>query len=305
MQCITGTLDFKIEEPAVVTLGKFDGLHEGHKCLMRKMREAKEEGLISVALTFDFPITMKDGVIRQVLTTRQEKRHIMEEAGVDVLVEIPFTRELKTMAPYDFLKMITSGINIRRIVVGTDFHFGHNRAGDYHTLRQYEEELGYRLTVVEKLQYQAQDISSTRIRGLICEGSMEEANCLLGYSYFLVAPVITGKRLGRTLGFPTANQRPEEEKLLPPNGVYAVEAEARGKAYQGVADIGQKPTVDGENPLGVETYLFDFDGDLYGEIMKVSFLHYIRPERRFEDLEALKAQIRADEAAVREWFAAV
>lgn len=228
----------------------------------------------------------------------------MADSGIDILVELPFTEELKTMQPYDFLKWLTDRIQIREIVTGSDFRFGYKRAGSYETLQEYAGEFGYHLTVLQKLQYEKRDISSTRIRALIAEGRMEEANHLLGYNFFMIAPVIRGKQIGRTIGIPTANQRPEEDKLLPPNGVYVAEAEVGGKVYYGIADIGQKPTIEGENPLGVETFLFDFEGDLYGEIMKVSFLHYVRPELKFSGLEELKAQIGADVETARAWIAA-
>ncbi len=302
MRYIKETLDFTIEEPSVVSLGKFDGLHEGHKYLLHRMQAAKEEGLTSVALTFDLPPAVLDGVQRKVLTTRREKRHIMAESGIDILVELPFTEELKTMAPYDFLKWLTGRIRIREIVAGTDFRFGYQRAGSYETLQEYAKEFGYHLTVLQKLQYEQRDISSTRIRSLISEGRMEEANRLLGYSYFMIGPVIKGKQIGRTIGIPTANQRPDEDKLLPPEGVYIAAAEVGRKTYYGIADIGRKPTIEGENPLGVETFLFDFEGDLYGEIMKISFLHYVRPEQRFNGLEALKAQIGKDIEMAKDWL---
>ena len=181
------------------------------------------------------------------------------------------------------------------IVAGTDFHFGYQRAGSFRELQQYADDLGYEAVIVKKKQYKGEDISSTRIRKEIAEGNMEEANYLLGYSYFLTGPV-------RTIGIPTANQRPEEFKLLPPKGVYAVEILAEGKQYDGISNVGCKPTIEGVNPMGVETFLFDYSGNLYGKDIKVSFLKFIRPERKFGSLAELKAQMDRDILVCKEYL---
>ena len=236
------------------------------------------------------------------LSTNEEKAHIFADAGVDYLIECPFTDEFRQLSPYAFLQMLKEKINVKMIVAGTDFHFGYQRAGSFKELQQYADALGYEAVIVKKKQYKGEDISSTRIRARIAEGDMEEANYLLGYSYFLTGPVLHGNEIGRTIGIPTANQRPEEFKLLPPKGVYAVKVLAEGKLYDGISNVGCKPTIEGVNPMGVETFLFDYSGDLYGKDIKVSFLKFIRPERKFSSLAELKAQMDRDILVCKEYL---
>lgn len=213
------THDFSVREPSVISLGKFDGLHLGHRHLMRALKQGKQSGYKSVVFTFDIPPRSLRETDCRVLSTNSEKEEIFASAGIDYVIECPFTEEMKRMEPYTFLKMLTSRIQVRQIVAGTDFRFGRNRSGSPADLKKHENELGYRAVIVDKVQYGGEDISSTRIRRLISEGRMEEANLLLGYPYFLTAPVIHGMEIGRRIGFPTINQSPPEEKLLPPNGV--------------------------------------------------------------------------------------
>lgn len=302
MKYIKDTLDFKIEEPSVITLGKFDGLHSGHRYLMEAMQKGKEQGLKCVIFTFDIPPKAIHKGTYNVLSTNEEKAHIFAEAGVDYLIECPFTDDFRQLSPYAFLQMLNEKINVKMIVAGTDFHFGYQRAGSFRELQQYADDLGYEAVIVKKKQYKGEDISSTRIRKEIAEGNMEEANYLLGYSYFLTGPVLHGNEIGRTIGIPTANQRPEEFKLLPPKGVYAVEILAEGKQYDGISNVGCKPTIEGVNPMGVETFLFDYSGNLYGKDIKVSFLKFIRPERKFGSLAELKAQMDRDILVCKEYL---
>lgn len=298
MKYIKDTLEFHIAEDSVITLGKFDGLHSGHRYLMEEMQKGKRNGLKCVVFTFDIPPRAIHKEEYKVLSTNEEKVCIFEEAGVDYLIECPFTDELRQMSPYDFLKMLTEKIHVKKIVAGTDFCFGYKRSGTYRELKQYAGEFAYEAVIVNKKQYKGRDISSTRIRDCIAKGEMEEANRLLGYDYFVTAKVENGNRIGRTIGFPTANQLPPKEKLLPPNGVYATRILLEGKLYNGISNIGKKPTIQGEHPIGIETNIFGFDGRIYNQNIQVSFLKYIRPEQKFESLEALTAQIRKDREAV-------
>lgn len=302
MEYIKSTMDFHIGEPSVVTLGKFDGLHLGHRYLMEELTRGKQQGLTSVVFTFDIPPRALGQEGYRVLSTNEEKVHIFEEAGVDYLIECPFTEEFRSLSPHAFLEMLTGKICVRRMVAGTDFCFGHKRSGTYRELREFAPEFGYEAVIVDKMQYKGADISSTRIRECISRGDMEEANHLLGYEYFVSAPVRHGNALGRTIGFPTANQLPPGEKLLPPNGVYAVHAVVNGKTYCGVCNIGRKPTIGGNYPVGIETFFFDFHGDIYDRDLRVSFVKFIRPEKKFVSVEALAAQIERDKETCRRFF---
>lgn len=298
MEYIKHTTEFQIAEPTVISLGKFDGIHRGHEHLMKYLAVKKKQGLKTVVFTFDIPPRQKveKAYETKVLTTNIEKVHLFSQHGLDYLVECPFTSEIMHMEPEDFVAMIVERLRVKAIVVGTDFRFGHNRRGDYLLLQKLSSVYGYEVHVVEKIQDNGRDISSTFIREEICAGHMEKANELLGYHYFVQGIVVHGNKIGRTLQMPTANLIPPVEKLLPPFGVYASRTCIDGEYYNGISNIGCKPTIAGENPIGVETNLFDFDADIYGKEIRVEFLKQLRQEKKFHSLEELKEQMQKDAA---------
>ena len=304
MKYISKTLDFKIEEPTAVTLGKFDGLHRGHELLMQTVLECgKKFQVASVAFTFDIPPRNRvEEIIANVLTTNDEKQYIFEKQGIDYLIECPFTPEVMSMEPKAFIEWIATSFNMKYVVVGDDFRFGYKRAGDYHTLQTYEKEFGYKTIVIDKLKDSNRDISSTYVREKIADGNIRKANELLGYNYFIKSEILHGKKLGRRIGMPTINMILPEHKLLPPNGVYVTEVLVDGKCYMGVTNVGCKPTVSDERIVGVETYIDDFSQDLYGEKIVVSFLEFIRPEMKFNSIEELKAQMESDIQVARKYY---
>lgn len=304
MEYIKGTTAFKIEEPTVLSLGKFDGLHRGHELLMDYVFKKQKEGLKAVIFTFDIPPRKSvEQIQAQVLTTNEEKERIFESIGIDYLIECPFTEEIMCMEAEAFIEMIVRRLNVKCLVVGTDFHFGHNRRGDYKMLQEYAGKYGYEVEVVDKMQEDGRDISSTFVREQVMAGNMEKANRLLGYQYFAEGEILHGNKMGRAvLGIPTINLVPKAEKLLPPFGVYISVTEWQGRSYPGISNIGCKPTIKGQNPVGIETHLFDFDEDVYGTEVKVSFIRKIREEKKFETLEALKTQMLQDIEAGKKYF---
>lgn len=304
MKYITKTLEFKIDEPTAVTLGKFDGLHRGHELLMHTVLDCKEKYQVaSVAFTFDIPPRSRvEEIVANVLTTNDEKQYIFEKQGIDYLIECPFTKEVMSMEPKDFIAWIATSLNMKYVVVGDDFRFGYKRSGDYHTLQQYEDMYGYKTIVLEKLKDSNRDISSTYVREKIADGNIRKANELLGYHYFIKSEILHGKKLGRRIGMPTINMILPENKLLPPNGVYVTEVLVEGKKYMGVTNVGCKPTVSEERIVGVETYIDNFSQDLYGEKIVVSFLEFIRPEMKFASIEELKAQMESDIQVARKYY---
>ncbi|MBQ2902009.1 MAG: bifunctional riboflavin kinase/FAD synthetase [Agathobacter sp.] len=304
MKYITKTLEFKIEEPTAVTLGKFDGLHRGHELLMHTVLDcSKKYQVASVAFTFDMPPRNRvEEIVANVLTTNDEKQYIFEKQGIDYLIECPFTQEVMSMEPKDFIAWIATSLNMKYVVVGDDFRFGHKRAGDYHTLQEYEEVYGYKTIVLDKLKDSNRDISSTYVREKIADGNIRKANELLGYHYFIKSEILHGKKLGRRIGMPTINMILPQNKLLPPNGVYVTEVLVNDKKYMGVTNVGCKPTVSEEHIVGVETYIDDFSQDLYGEKIVVSFLEFIRPEMKFASIEELKAQMESDIIVARKYY---
>lgn len=295
MEIIKG-LDFKIENSAV-SLGKFDGFHRGHRLLLDRILAQKE--LHSTVFTFD-------GILKdKQIYLETEKRMLLERLGVEREVIFPFCEETKIMAPEVFIrKILVKRMDAKLICVGEDFHFGRGRLGDVSMLSDGAEKYGYELCVFPKMKEAGEVISSTRIRRELADGRIETANGLLGEPYFVSGEVMHGNALGRTIGMPTANLLPEEQKLLPVYGVYATRVEVDGQTYAGVTNVGMKPTV-GADRVSVETTLLNFDGNLYGKRITVYFLYFLRPEQKFDSLEELKDQIERDKAEAEKIWVSV
>ena len=303
MEYIAGITEFKLRNSAV-TLGKFDGLHLGHQHLMNQVIEFKQQGYQAVMFSFLFhPENLFKKKEFELIYTEEEKLHRLRQTGMDVLVSYPFTQVTKSIEPEDFIRdILVAKLDAKLIVVGKDFHFGHNRGGDIHLLKELESRYGYRVIACDKKKLHHTVISSSVIRRLLAEGKMEAANAMLGQPYSIYGMVQHGRKIGRTLGMPTTNLIPSENKLLPPCGVYVSKTRIDGRDYPGVTNIGFKPTVGAEKNKGVETYLFDFDRDLYGKEIEVELLHFLRPELKFDSLEELKQKMQEDITASRIFF---
>lgn len=303
MRYIRNTLDFQLEGRSAVTLGKFDGLHRGHEKLIRRVLRLKEKGFETVVFTFDVsPLVKLGNRIRRTILTNEERAGILEEQGLDCLIECPFIPEVIRMEPEDFIREVLA-VQLRAawVIVGPDFRFGHDRKGDVRLLEEMGKQYGFQVEVLEKETIEGRAISSTWIRESLREGNMERVNELLGYPYFVRKEVVHGRQLGRTLGMPTINQIPEDGKLLPPFGVYASRTTVGGETYFGISNVGVKPTV--EVPFaGVETYLFGCSRDLYGLEACVEFYHFVRPECKFDSVEELREQIRRDARTGEAYF---
>ncbi len=300
MEVIRGTTEFYIPEDTVVSLGKFDGIHRGHERLVECLKKKKKSGQKTVIFTFDAPPGRRicGEAPGRMLTTNAEKANLFAAHGVDYLLECPFTEAIRQMEPEAFAEKIVNRLHVKGIVVGTDFRFGYRRRGDYRLLLRLADQYGYTVEAVDKVKENGREISSTYVREELLAGRIAHANELLGYCYFVQGTVVYGNQIGKKLlGVPTANLLPSEEKLLPPYGVYVTRTtlcSRPGQAYGGITNVGVKPTVEGENPVGIETHLFAFEDDIYGEECKVEFLTGVRPERRFDSLEELKQQMQKD-----------
>lgn len=300
MKYIRNITEFYIPESTVISLGKFDGIHRGHMELVRTLKRKHKEGLKTVIFTFDMCTKQN-----KVLTTNEEKMKLFLSQDVDYLIECPFTTEIMNIEPEDFVEWIVKKLNIKSMVVGTDFRFGHNRRGDAALLERLSLVYGYEIDVIDKVQENGIDISSTYIRNEIMEGNLERANLMLGYPYYVSGVVVHGNAIGRTLNVPTANLIPSENKILPPFGVYITRTIIGERTFGGITNVGCKPTIQGENPIGIENHIFDFDEDIYGEEIKVEFLSSVRGEKKFSSLDELKKQMMEDIVCGKKYYANV
>lgn len=303
MKYIAKTTDFSLKN-SVVTLGKFDGLHKGHQKLINHILELKNRGYQSVMFTFSlYPSNLFSDKDSKIIFTEEEKKYKLSQMGLDVLVSYPFTKETAAMEPIDFIKeVLVKKLDAKIIVIGKDFHFGHKRRGDVALLKSLSEEYGYEVVSYEKEMMDGHVISSSRIRKELSSGKIEKANALLGTPYSIIGEVMHGRKIGRTLGMPTTNLLPSEQKLLPPNGVYASITKIDGQEHYGVTNIGYKPTVGADERKGVETYIMDYDNNLYGKTIEVMLCTHQRGEHRFHSLEALKKQMLSDIETARAFF---
>ena len=301
MQTIRGTTQFKIEEGTAVAIGKFDGLHLGHRKLLQEILKQKEDGLKAVVFTFDPSPEIFFGMNpSRELSTNEEKRRLFEEIGIDILVEFPFNKETAATSPEDFvIDILVKRMNAKYVAAGTDLSFGAKGKGNFALMSSLAHHLGFEAHKIDKIERNGKVISSTLIRSLVEKGEMEEAAACLGAPYRITGKIVHGRALGRRIGIPTLNQIPPSDKLLPPFGVYYSEVRADGKVYKGMTNIGTKPTVTQEMKVTVETYLYDFSGDLYGETAEVGLLTFRRPERRFSGVEELKKTMEEDIEAGR------
>lgn len=292
----------------VVTLGVFDGVHRGHRALVaRVVAEAATRGLGAGVVTFHpNPVTvLRPDVPFAYLQSLERRVELLREAGAAWVAVLQFTSELALVSAEDFTRMLVEDAGMEVLVVGENFHLGRGREGDVARLRELGTRLGFEvvaLSLVSGGDGEVSDISSTRIRRALATGEMREVAELLGRPFALRGPVLHGDERGRTIGFPTLNIGVSADQALPPNGVYVTRAEIAGSVYHGATNIGTQPTFEGTRRR-VETHLLDFDGDLYGAVVRVELLQMLRPERKFEGVDALVAQIERDVAQTRAFFA--
>lgn len=297
MKIITGTTDFLLQEETAVAIGKFDGVHLGHRLLLEEILSQKANGRKACIFTFDTtPSRLFGKTDGKELTTKEEKRRLFELLGVDILIEFPFNRKTAATLPEVFIKEILCGrMRAGLIAAGSDISFGKGGAGNADLLRLLAKECGYEVRIIEKLMLEGKEISSTYVREAIERGDMQLAERLLGSPYTVRGKVRHGNRLGHTLGMPTMNLIPPANKLLPPNGVYYAGVLLDGVLYKGISNIGYKPTIEEkEKVMGVETYLYGYDAEAYGAEIEVSLYAFKRPEQKFESMEALEAQLKED-----------
>lgn len=296
-----------------LSIGVFDGVHGGHRMLIRRMlEEGRARGLTGGVITFHpHPVTvLRPGTPVAYLESLERRVELLRSVGAEFVSILQFTSELQQVSAEDFTRLLVEEAGLRLLVVGEDFRLGRGGEGTTVRLAEIGREQGFEVVAVPLMTDgdDAERISSTRIRKALAEGEMETVEHLMGRPYSVRGPVLHGDERGRTIGFPTLNIGVAADRALPPNGVYVTRAHlfdpAGGvRTFNAVTNIGTRPTFDNGTRRHVETHLLDFEGDLYGQVVTIELLHLLRPERKFDGPDALVAQIRADVTATREWFA--
>ncbi len=294
----------KLNVPVHLALGVFDGVHVGHQEVIRYAVDGarKEAGLAGVVTFEPHPIRVlaPELASRRILASIDHKAELLVDIGVDFLCVQEFTLDFSKREARDFIEDLAfSAGYLKRIAVGEDWIFGKARGGNVHHLREWGEELGFVVDAAAPVMVQGERVSSTRIRQAVRDGNLTAAKEMLGRDYTVVGTVEKGRQLARQLGFPTANVVAHNEQL-PPDGVWELKAYIDGQAFKAIGNLGRRPTVETEDARRLlEVHVFDFDGDLYGQVVEAKFLRFIRPEQKFNSMDELKAQIILDVASVR------
>ena len=298
MKIIRSITAFNSSEKTIVTIGTFDGIHIGHQKIMKDLiKTAKKEGKKSVLLTF-FPhprmVLQKDNKIL-LLNTIEEKSGLLEKMGLDYLIIHPFSKEFSRLTALDFVRdILVNKLNTSRLIIGYDHHFGKNREGNIHQLKEYSLLYDFKVEEIPAQDIDDVSVSSTKIRTALKEGNLKTANNYLGYHYMINGTVVSGKKLGGTIGFPTANLEIKEPyKLIPKTGVYIIKTHINTVLYTGIMNIGFNPTVLGKHQT-IEAHLFDFNEDLYGKEIMIEFIYFLREEHKFKSVKELVVQLNID-----------
>lgn len=298
MKIIQSITAFNSSEKTIVTIGTFDGIHIGHQKILKNLiRTANNEGKKSVLLTF-FPhprmVLQKENKIL-LLNTIKEKSGLLEKMGLDYLIIHPFSRDFSRLTALDFVRdILVNKLNTSRLIIGYDHHFGKNREGNIHQLKEYSLLYDFKVEEIPAQDIDDVSVSSTKIRTALKDGNLKTANNYLGYHYMLNGTVVSGKKLGGTIGFPTANiEIKEPYKLIPKTGVYIIRTYINTILYTGMMNIGFNPTVLGKHQT-IEAHLFDFNEDLYGKEITIEFIYFLREEHKFESVKELVIQLNID-----------
>jgi riboflavin kinase/FMN adenylyltransferase len=307
LNCIQNISNFFSEEKTFVTIGTFDGVHFGHQKIIEKLvLEAKNAGKKSVLLTF-FPhprmILQKDAKI-ELINTIEERTNLLEKTGLDYLIIHPFSKAFSRTTALEFVRdTLVNQLNISKLIIGYDHHFGKNREGNIEQLTEYSHLYDFTVEEIPAQDINDVSVSSTKIRRALSTGNLKTANNYLGYHFMLNGMVINGKQLGGKIGYPTANIDVKETyKLIPKTGVYVVQSSINNKTVFGMMNIGNRPTIDG-NHQTIEVHFFDFNQDLYNQNLTIELIYFLRNEEKFDSIDALILQLKKDEKIARNYIA--
>lgn len=287
--------------PSVATIGFFDGVHLGHRFLINQVKIAASQcGWCSSIITF--PVhprqVIQSDYQPQLLSSPEEKIELLASTGVDNCILLPFTRELSMLTAREFMQLLYDKYKVRMLVIGYDHRFGHNRTETFEDYCRYGRELGIHIMQATAYTQEQDKVSSSAIRRALLSGDAKTAQKYLGYNYFLEGTVVDGYKVGRKIGFPTANLRVDfHNKLIPSIGVYAVYVYVGGKQWKGMLSIGYRPTINNGNDLSIEVHILDFEGDIYNQKMRIEFVEYLRPEEKFNSVDELIQQMQKDKEA--------
>lgn len=307
MQVYRELSELDINGPTAVTEGTFDGVHFGHrKILQRVINGAASAGLPSVVITYwphpRFLLDPTAATRLKLLTTLDEKIQLFRELRLDHLLILPFNKHLSELTREAYVQQVlVDALNTQKMIIGYDHHFGRNREGNFAWLQQNAHHYNFSVEEIPAQEIDEVAVSSTKIRAALSEGDISTANRYLSYPYRISGRVVKGDQLGRTIGFPTANVEVSEPyKLIPAEGVYAVQVNRGGQWYGGMLNVGRRPTINNSNELRLEVHLFDFDDNLYGERIEVRFVKFLRPVQKFDGQQALALQLQKDAQSARQ-----
>ena len=306
MKTLQNTSNFSVKDETYITIGTFDGVHFGHQKIIKKLvQEAKKANKKSVLLTF-FPhprmVLQKDASLK-LINTIEERATLIEETGLDYLIIHPFSIAFSRMSALEFVRdILVNQLNISKLIIGYDHHFGKNREGNITQLTEYSHLYDFNVEEIPAQDIDSVSVSSTKVRRALTAGNLKTANNYLGYNFMLNGTVVNGKKLGGTIGYPTANIEIEETyKLIPKTGVYVVQSTIANKNIYGMMNIGNRPTVDG-NHQTIEVHFFDFNQDLYHQKLNIELIYFLRDEEKFDTIDSLVHQLKKDEEIARNYI---
>lgn len=304
MKVYNSIKEFKKNPNAVVTTGTFDGVHVGHRKILERLKEvaARQKGETVILTFYPHPrlVLFPDDSTLKLLNTQEEKILLLEKYGVEHLIVHPFTKEFSRISSLEYVRdILVNSIGTRKLVIGYNHQFGRNREGSFEHLNEYSALYGFDVEEIPAHEMDSVSVSSTKIRKALELGDIKTANKYLGYEYMLTGTVMRGSSLGQTIGFPTANIHVNDRnKLIPGDGVYGVTVRLKDKIYNGMMNIGVRPTVNNQSRKSAEVHIFNFDLEIYDEIITVCFHNRVRDEKKFENINALKKQLEKDKNAV-------
>ncbi|MCU7616667.1 bifunctional riboflavin kinase/FAD synthetase [Chryseobacterium sp. PBS4-4] len=297
--------DYHSEKPLALSLGMFDGVHLGHKYIIDELKKVGSENDLETAILTFWPhprFVFNPNEDLKLLNTIEEKKFLMEKYNIHNLFVKEFDDEFRNLTGEEFVRQILiDQLNVKYLIIGYDHSFGKNKSGNFELLQKLSAELDFEVEQMEAINIHENNISSTKIRNALLEGNIKDANEMLGYSYSISGTVVHGKKLGRTIGYPTANIETESIKLLPKKGAYIVEVFVKGQQYKGMLSVGTNPTVNGEK-LTVEVYILDFEGDIYDQNITVKFRDFLHEEIKFESLEKLIERLDEDKKLTKSFI---